>query len=266
MNFYITILGSGAATPTLLRHCCSQVVNIGGSKLLIDCGEGTQYQVRCYRQKLQSLSTIFISHMHGDHFFGLPGILSTMHLCGRTEPVDVFGPAGIEAAIMALMTASGHNIDYELRFHELDFDSGLQLIADTKNYTAWAFPLIHSVPTYGFRITEKQRSRSGPRTMVYCCDTLCSDTLIPYIEGANLLTIDSTFGQEFTAVAEEKQHGTATAAARLAAQAGVGQLLLTHISARYRDPQILLDQATPIFANTIIASDGMVIEIPRNKV
>ena len=92
MDFYITILGCSAALPTATRQCSSQVVNIDGYNLLIDCGEGTQNQIRRYRIKLQSMSDIFISHLHGDHFFGLPGLLSSMHLCGRTEPVNIYAP------------------------------------------------------------------------------------------------------------------------------------------------------------------------------
>ncbi|MCR5821435.1 MAG: ribonuclease Z [Bacteroidales bacterium] len=263
MNFYTTVMGSGAATPTMSRHCCSQVVNVEGCKLLIDCGEGTQRQVRQYHQKLQSLAIILISHMHGDHFFGLPGLLSTMHLCGRTAPVDIYGPAGIRDAVMAILSASGHNIDYELNFHEFDFTEGRHLIVDHKRCTVEAFPLIHSVPTYGFRITEKKFGRKGPRSMAYCCDTLCDDSLLPFIDQVTLLTIDSTFDDKFAHVAAENLHGTATAAATLAAKAGVRQLLLTHISARYREPQILLDQAQAIFPNTLLAEDGLLVQVPK---
>ncbi|MBR1850799.1 MAG: ribonuclease Z [Bacteroidales bacterium] len=261
MNFYATILGSGAATPTIRRYCCSQVVNIEGLKLLFDCGEGTQRQVRKYRQKLQSLAHIFISHMHGDHFFGLPGLLSTMHLCGRKEPVDVFGPAGIEAATRAILSASGHNIDFEITFHELDFENGTKLLLDHKNCTVEAFKLIHSVPTYGFRVTEKPRGSKPPRSMAYCCDTLCDDSLLPYIDKVNLLIIDSTFDDDFEAAAVEKLHGTASMAARLALKADVDQLLLTHISARYHTASDLLAQARAVFENTLAAEDGLIVPI-----
>ena len=94
MNYYVTVLGSGAALPTGTRRCSAQVLNANGFKLLIDCAEATQDRIRYNHLKLQSLGTVIISHLHGDHFFGLPGLLSTMHLCGRTEPVTIVAPKG----------------------------------------------------------------------------------------------------------------------------------------------------------------------------
>ena len=99
MNVFLTILGSGAALPTGNRRCSAQVLNIRGFKLLIDCAEGTQDRIRQNHIKLQSLNTIIISHLHGDHFFGLQGLLSTMHLCGRTEPVTIIAPLGAREVI-----------------------------------------------------------------------------------------------------------------------------------------------------------------------
>ena len=152
-NHYLTVLGSGAATPTLGRHCSAQVLNFNGLKLLVDCGEGTQYQIRSCRQKMQSLSTIFISHLHGDHFFGLAGLLSSMHLCGRTEPVQVFAPKGICAALQPYFEQSGTHIDYPLTIHELEHEGALEIYADRRCQVS-AFPLRHSVPCYGFVFRE----------------------------------------------------------------------------------------------------------------
>ena len=119
MNFYTTILGSGAALPTVARHCSGQVVNINGFRILLDCGENTQTQLRVYHQRMQAVSQIFITHLHGDHFFGLPGLVSSMHLCGRKEPLDVYAPAGVRAAMELLMQTSGSHLDYELRYSPL---------------------------------------------------------------------------------------------------------------------------------------------------
>ena len=110
MNFYTTILGSGAALPTVARHCSGQVVNINGFRILLDCGENTQTQLRVYHQRMQAISQIFITHLHGDHFFGLPGLVSSMHLCGRKEPLDVYAPAGVRAAMELLMQTSGSHL------------------------------------------------------------------------------------------------------------------------------------------------------------
>ena len=111
MTMYITILGSGAALPTGRRHCSAQMLNIGGFKMLLDCAEGTQDRIRQNHIKLQSISTIIISHLHGDHFFGLAGLLSTMHLCGRTEPITVVAPLGAREVIETTFRLTGNHID-----------------------------------------------------------------------------------------------------------------------------------------------------------
>lgn len=155
MNFNVLILGSGAAMPTSARHCSGQLVTMGGKRMLIDCGEGSQSRLRQYHQRFQSICYIFISHLHGDHFFGLPGLLSTMHLCGRTEPVTVFAPKGAKEAIELLFKVSGTELRYELTIEELDFDD-VRVICDDTQFVVKAFPLRHSVPTFGFIFEEKE--------------------------------------------------------------------------------------------------------------
>lgn len=260
MNFYTTIMGSGAAVPTSTRHCSGQVVNVGGYRLLLDCGEGTQHQMRLYHQKLQSLQSVCLSHLHGDHFFGLPGLLATMHLCGRKEPVTVIGPQGLRQALDTLLTLSSTHLDYELQLIELSHN-GRQLVFTTPRCRLTAFPIWHSVPTYGYIIEEIPRSQSRPRRMAYCSDTGYHEELIEFVRAVDLLCIESTFADDMTAVAAEKQHLTASQAATIAREAGVGQLLLTHFSARYRELDLLEQQAMAIFPNTVLATDGMVCPI-----
>ncbi len=261
MNFFATILGSGAALPTGHRRCSAQVVNINGFKILLDCAEGTQDRIRQHHLKLQSLGTVLISHLHGDHFFGLPGLLSTMHLCGRTEPVTIVAPKGAKEVIETTFALTGNHIGYELNFIEMDFEEGLQRVFECKRCTVDAFPIIHSVPTYGFRITEVPRGSNAPRTYTYCCDTAYSEELVPFMRDSSLLCLECTFADDLVDLARERQHLTASQAARLAALAEPNQLLLTHISARYKEPQLLLDQATAHFPNTLLASDGLVVQI-----
>ncbi len=261
MNFYVTILGSGAALPTGARHCSAQVLNINGFKLLLDCAEGTQNRIRKHHLKLQSLGTVLISHLHGDHFFGLAPLLSTMHLCGRTEPVTIVAPKGAKEVVETTFELTGNHIGYPMEFVEMDFTEGLQRVFEGKRCVVDAFPILHSVPTYGFRITEVPRGGNPPRVYTYCCDTAFTEDILPYLQNANLLCLECTFANELAELAEQRQHLTAGQAGRLAALAGARQLLLTHISARYRDPAILLEQATGEFANTILAEDGMLIEI-----
>ena len=266
MNFYVTILGSGAATPTVVRHCSGQVVNLNGFRILLDCGENTQTQIRVYHQKLQSLSQICITHLHGDHFFGLPGLLSSMHLCGHKNPVDIYAPAGIESIMQHIMEVSNSHIEFEIRYHELTHTEGSLLLFENKYCLIHAFPLLHSVPTYGYLIEEKPRGKKPPRRYAYCTDTAYTETILPYIHNVNLLCLESTFNNAFASVAAEKLHCTAPQAATLALKANAKQLLLTHISARYKEPEPLLAEATAVFPNTLIAADGGVYEVSYNPV
>ena len=261
MNFYTTILGSGAALPTTSRHCSGQVVNINGYRLLLDCGENTQTQIRVYHQRLQAISTICITHLHGDHFFGLPGLISSMHLCGRQEPLNIFAPEGIVRAMQVLLEISGSHIEFKIRYHELIHTEGCLPIFENGLCTIHAFPLVHSVPTYGYLIEEKPRGNNPPRRYAYCTDTAYTETILPYIEGVNLLCLESTFNNDFASIAAEKLHCTASQAATLALKAQAHQLLLTHISARFKDPDALLAEATAIFPDTLIASDGAQHEV-----
>jgi ribonuclease Z len=265
LNFYITILGSGAALPTGHRRCSAQVVNINGFKLLLDCAEGTQDRIRQHHLKLQSLGTVLISHLHGDHFFGLAPLLSTMHLCGRTEPVTVIAPKGAKEVIETTFALTGNHISYPLEFIEMDFSEGMHRVFENHRCTIDAFPIVHSVPTYGFRITatppRPSERGSGGVAYTYCCDTAYTEDIIPYIQDSDLLCLECTFANELSDLARDRQHLTAEQAGRLAALAGARRLMLTHISARYKEPQILLDQASAEFPNTFLASDALVVDL-----
>lgn len=261
MNFFVTVLGSGAALPTGNRRCAAQVVNINGFKLLVDCAEGTQDRIRQNHLKMQSLSTIIVSHLHGDHFFGLPGLLSTMHLCGRTEPMTIVAPKGAREVVETTFELTGNHIDYQIDWVEMDFAEGERRVFENKRCTVDAFPLIHSVPTYGFRITEVPRGNGRPRVYTYCCDTVYDEGLLPHISGADLLCLECTFANELAELAATRQHLTAGQAGRLARMAGAKQLLLTHISARYKEPEIIAQQAAEEFEGALVASDGMRVEV-----
>ena len=262
MNFYTTILGSGAALPTGRRRCSAQVVNINGYKILLDCAEGTQDRIRQLHVKLQSLGTVLISHLHGDHVFGLPGLLSTMHLCGRTEPVTVIAPKGAREVIETIFSLTGNHIGYPVNYVEMDFAEGLHRVHECPRCTVDAFPILHSVPTFGFRITEIPRGEHTPKVYTYCCDTEYDESLVPYIQGANLLCLECTFADDLADLAHQRQHLTAGQAGQLAALAQPRQLLLTHISARYHEPDLLLQQASAHFENTLVASDSLLVEVP----
>lgn len=154
MEFNVLVLGSGAATPTQTRNCSSQLISVCGTRLLIDCGEGTQNRLRQYHQKFQAIKYVLLSHLHGDHFFGLPGLLSTMHLCGRTEPITVFAPKGCRESMELLFEVSGTKTNYALTICEVDVEVPT-IIHQDRYFHIEAFPLYHSVPTFGYKIVEE---------------------------------------------------------------------------------------------------------------
>ena len=275
---YLNILGSGAALPTGRRHCSAQMLNIGGFKMLIDCAEGTQDRIRHNHIKLQSISTVIISHLHGDHFFGLAGLLSTMHLCGRSESISIVAPKGAREVIETTFRLTGNHIDYPIEWTEMDFSEGCQRVFENKHCTVDAFPIVHSVPTYGFRISSEFGVRSSELsgfdspnselitpnselTYAYCCDTAYTEDILPYIADVDLLCLECTFANELAELAEQRFHLTAGQAGRLARMAGAKQLLLSHISARYKEPAILLEQAVAEYPNSMLAADGMRLEL-----
>lgn len=303
MNFYVTILGSGAATPTLGRHCSGQVVNINGYRMIVDCGESTQNQLRATRQKMQSFGTIFISHLHGDHMFGLPGLLSSMHLGGRIEPVEVFAPRGLKRALDVIFEVSDTHLGYPLTIHELDFDEPTEIFSNNKCKVT-AIPLLHSVPCYGYRFEEVAlgpslqpgvrdryqltpneiafikkgndltladgtvipnsqltRPPRRPLSYAYCCDTAYTETILPAIQGVDLLCLESTFDHSRADLAEQRRHCTAYQAAQMARKAEAKKLLLTHFSARYKIIEELMDEARKVFPNVVAAQDGEVINV-----
>ncbi len=159
MNFTVTILGSGAALPTFSRNPTSQYIECNNRHILIDCGEGTQMQMRKYGVKFQRISHILISHLHGDHFFGLVGLLSTMHLLGRDSGITIYGPVGLEEIIKSQLEIGGARLDFGLTFVPLDGKTPGLLFED-KLIEIHTFPLKHRIPTNGFIIKEKQKEYS----------------------------------------------------------------------------------------------------------
>lgn len=159
MSFEVTILGSGAALPTSKRKPTSQYINCNERSILIDCGEGTQDQLRRFGIKFQRINHILISHLHGDHFFGLIGLLSTMHLLGRDKGLTIYGPKELEQIIRIQLEVGGSKIGFKIKFVILDSPEGGILFEDRLIEIRY-FPMNHRIPTNGFRIQEKPKERS----------------------------------------------------------------------------------------------------------
>lgn len=158
MSFSVTVIGSNSAIPAHGRHPSAQVVTIHDKVYLIDCGEGTQIRLNEFGIKWMKTNQIFISHLHGDHYFGLIGVVSTCHLMRRNRPLDIYGPAGLEEIIRGQLLAGQTELVYELRFHVLD-PTRSERIYENEDITVDTIVLNHRIPCLGFIFREKLRQR-----------------------------------------------------------------------------------------------------------
>ncbi len=154
MRFEVTILGCGAALPTNRYHPTAQVLNIHEKWFLVDCGEGTQMHFRSTRLSLQKINRIFISHLHGDHFYGLPGFLSTLHLLGRTKEMHIYGPANLEPLLTHLFALSDARLKFSLIHHPVDPKGG-EVVYEDHTLSVISIPAKHSVAGTGYLFKEK---------------------------------------------------------------------------------------------------------------
>lgn len=303
MLFRVTILGCNSAIPTSKRKPTAQLLNVAERFFLIDCGEGTQEQLRKYRIKMQRINHIFISHLHGDHYFGLIGLLSTLHLLGRQKELHLYAPPLLKEIIDLQLAASNTVLRYSLFFHPLSFDAPVKLMEDD-HMEVHTIPLRHSITCCGFLFREKQRPRrmcrqkvaqyqipanfiesikagadyqyegeSIPhkeltlaamksRSYAFCSDTAYHEPIIEQIKRVDLLYHEATFMNELASRAEQTLHSTASQAASIAAQAQVKKLVIGHFSSRYTQLTPLLEEAKDVFTQTVLASEGMEINIP----
>ena len=303
MNFKVSILGSGAAIPLLSRNPSAQLVNVNEHLYLLDCAEGTQLQLRRQHVRIQRIEHIFISHLHGDHYYGLMGLVTTFHLLGRKETLHVYAHPDLEKIINLHLNTSKTVLQYPLVFHGID-PYETQMIHEDKFVTVTTIPLEHNFPACGFLIREKQAKRNirkdflegrslspvdyrrikngedyvdeyggihlnyeitlpprEPRAYAYCSDTAYSEDIIPVIKGVNLLYHESTFMEDRAADAATKYHSTAKQAALIALKAGAGRLIIGHYSARYKTLDNMLAEAKEVFTDTVLAEDGLIIEL-----
>ena len=154
----LTILGCHSATPRENKHTTSQLLEVGGNLFLIDCGEGTQIQLRKIKVKFSRIQHIFISHLHGDHFYGLIGLISTFRLLGRTAMLHIYGPKGIKEIITLQLKLAKSWTDYPLHFHELEQDSS-QVVFEDETVRVETLPLDHRIYTNGFLFTTQASKR-----------------------------------------------------------------------------------------------------------
>lgn len=158
MGFSVTVIGSSSATPTKLRNPSAQLLNHDECFYLIDCGEGTQMRLKILGLSFRKIENIFISHLHGDHYLGLPGLLFSMHLFGRTKQLDLFGPPQLKKILDEIFKASESILLYKLVFHPLAANI-TDTIINNEKITIKSFPLLHRLPTWGFKFEEAEKER-----------------------------------------------------------------------------------------------------------
>jgi ribonuclease Z len=156
LTFELKILGSASATPVLTRHPTAQVLTVGASSYLIDCGEGTQWQMLEHRVRPHHLRAVFISHLHGDHYFGLFGLLGTMHLQGRTQPLHILGPAGLDEVLTTQARVSNMQLGFGLDFKAVDTEVH-QVVYEDEHISVASLPMRHRIPCAGYLFSEKPR-------------------------------------------------------------------------------------------------------------
>ena len=187
--FQIKILGASAAVPTSLRHTTTQVLQYRNKWFLLDCAEGAQMQIRRHKVPLMKINHIFISHLHGDHYLGLPGLLFTKHLLGRTKKLHVYSPPGLREIIELQYKISELKPSFDIEYHEIE--EGEALIFEDKDLQVYTLKMKHRIPTFGFLFVEKERERNIIKRKISKYDIPVE--VIPQIKkGADFLTEQGT--------------------------------------------------------------------------
>ena len=303
MSLRVAFLGTAGSVPTPKRSLPAILIQGKGEQIMFDCGEGVQRQMIKAKAGFHRKMKVFITHMHGDHVLGLPGLLQTMALLDRERKLDVYGPPGVKRFLEDIRETVQFILTFPVEIHEIH-EAGV--VCEEQEYAVQAVWANHVIPSLAYALVEKPRPGkfypekakvlgvpegplwsklqyghkaklqdgrvvkpedvTGPlrtgRKIVYSGDTRPFKGFVKFAAGADLLIHDATLDDELAERAEEDGHSTPDQAAKHAKKAKVKQLILTHISARYDDASILLEQAQKIFKNTQVAEDFMKIEIP----
>ncbi len=299
--FAVTILGNNSALPAYDRHPSAQIVTIYDQLLLIDCGEGTQMQLSRYKIRRGKLNHIFISHLHGDHYFGLIGLISSMALLNREQPLHLFAPAGLEEIIQLQLKVASTTLPFPLIFHPLEKEG---LILEESKFTVETFQTQHRIPCWGFLIREKKEPRkvdkdkavqyhipsiyyqslkagydytakdgsviyndqvtipnSPARSYAYCADTLYDERLSIIAKDVTMIYHEATYLNGMEERASARFHSTTSQAATIALKANAGGLLLGHFSSKFEELHDYLKEALEVFPRTQLAIEGVTFKI-----
>ena len=292
----ILFLGTSAAVPSKEHSTSCIAVRSGSDIILLDCGEGSQRQLMLSPFSFMKIRAVLITHLHGDHVFGLPGLLQTMSLSNRTDPLMVCGPPGVGAALEAMMSVTEGETQYPVEVKEVSGGESL----DVNGLTVTVYATDHGIASVGYVVQDRQRpgkldaakARSmgvtsgrdmarlkngetvngvrpedviGPvipgQRVAYSGDTRPCASEDEAVAGVDVLIHEATYSDSESSNAEEHYHTTALQAATVAKRAGVGHLILTHISNRYDDRAVLLDEARSVFPESYVADDMGLYEL-----
>jgi ribonuclease Z len=297
----LTILGNNSAIPAYGRNPTAQVLQTTDENYLIDCGEGTQLQLTKYNIKKSKINNIFISHLHGDHYFGLMGLISSMALLGRMNDLHIYAPALLEPIIQLHLDAANTTLSYTIYFHALK-DEGE--IANDKKISVKAFKVNHRIECYGFLFTEKKNPRkiilekvkayeipeayygelqkgkdytnkkgtiisnedvtepsTEARCYAYCADTIYDEAIVDKIKAAHVIYHETTYLKDLEERAALRFHCTTVQAGNIAKLAGVEKLLIGHFSSKYELLDDFLTETKAVFENTELALEGACFKI-----
>jgi ribonuclease Z len=299
--FAVTILGNNSAVPAFNRHPTSQVVTMDGVNYLVDCGEGTQIQLLKYKIRRSKISHIFISHLHGDHYFGLIGLISSFGLLARQQELHVYGPAGLQEIIMLQLKVADTRLPFALHLHTI---SGAATLVETDKIIIKCFPTEHRIECYGFSFEQKiplrklqlhkakaakipaifyERLINGEdyhtkdgkvinnesvteagvpgKKFVYCADTKYNEAMVTYLKGATMMYHETTYLDNLRERAEARFHSTTKQAAAIAQKANVDKLLIGHFSSKYDTLEEFEKEAREVFPNTELALEGVCYKV-----
>jgi ribonuclease Z len=258
--FSVTILGNNSAVPAYERLPTSQLVNVDGHHFLVDCGEGTQLQLLRYKIRVSRISHIFISHLHGDHYFGLIGLINSFGLLNRQQDLHVFGPAPLKEILEVQLNAANTRLPFALHVHEIH-KAGI--LVETEAITVNSFLTDHRILCFGFSFCEKKVPRKlsaagiSPRRYAFCADSRYYEPIIEEVKGFDLVYHESTYLDDQREKAELRYHATAKQAAELAKKAAVKRLLLGHFSSQYESLLPFEEEAKTVFPASEIALQGV---------
>ncbi len=297
----VTILGNNSALPAFDRHPTAQVVTMEENIFLVDCGEGTQMQMAKFKIRRSKINHIFISHLHGDHYFGLIGVLTSMGLLGRSQDLHIYAPPPLKDIIDLQLKVADIQLPYALHFHPLATEG---VIIREPKFEVTCFSVYHRIECWGFRFREirpfrkvnpvKARQYDVPssffdrlkwgesymdkngnvvengwvtdpavraKSYAYAADTLFDERIIEKVRGVDLLYHETTYLKDLEEQAGKRFHSTSTQAATVAAKAGVQRLLIGHFSSKYEKLQAFETEAREIFLNTDLALEGVTYRV-----